>query len=51
MRAAADQARYVKLKVLSSYHFNAWAHVPQIRLFGRIGAVSNKMSAHALREF
>jgi hypothetical protein len=30
-------ARYVKLKVLSSYHFNAWAHVPQIRLFGRLG--------------
>jgi tetratricopeptide (TPR) repeat protein len=30
-------ARYVKLKVLSSYHFNAWAHMPQVRLFGRLG--------------
>ena len=30
-------ARYVKLKILSSYHFNAWAHVPQVRLFGRLG--------------
>jgi tetratricopeptide (TPR) repeat protein len=29
-------ARYVKLKVLSSYHFNAWAHVPQLQLFGRL---------------
>ncbi len=29
-------ARYVKLKVLSSYHFNAWAHLPQVRLFGRM---------------
>jgi len=29
-------ARFVKLKVLSSYHFNAWAHVPQVRLFGRL---------------
>jgi hypothetical protein len=30
-------ARYVKLKILSSYHFNAWAHVPQVRLLGRLG--------------
>jgi TIR domain-containing protein len=30
-------ARYVKLKILSSYHFNAWAHVPQVRLLGRVG--------------
>ncbi len=29
-------ARFVKLKVLSSYHFNAWAHVPQVQLFGRM---------------
>jgi hypothetical protein len=29
-------ARFVKLKVLSSYHFNAWAHVPQVRLFGQL---------------
>jgi TIR domain-containing protein len=29
-------ARYVKLKVLSSYHFNAWAHLPQVRLLGRM---------------
>jgi hypothetical protein len=29
-------ARYVKLKILSSYHFNAWAHVPQVRLLGRL---------------
>lgn len=29
-------ARYVKLKILSSYHFNAWAHVPQVRLLGQL---------------
>jgi tetratricopeptide (TPR) repeat protein len=29
-------ARYVKLKILSSYHFNAWAHVPQVRLVGQL---------------
>ena len=29
-------ARYVKLKVMASYHFNAWAHVPQVRLIGRL---------------
>jgi len=29
-------ARFVRLKVLSSYHFNAWAHLPQIRLLGRL---------------
>jgi tetratricopeptide (TPR) repeat protein len=29
-------ARFVKLKVLSSYHYNAWAHVPQVRLLGRL---------------
>jgi hypothetical protein len=29
-------ARFVKLKVLSSYHFNAWARVPQVRLLGRL---------------
>jgi len=29
-------ARYVKLKVLTSYHFNAWAHLPQVRLLGRL---------------
>jgi hypothetical protein len=28
--------RFVKLKVLSSYHFNAWAHLPQVRLLGRL---------------
>jgi len=29
-------ARFVKLKVLSSYHFNAWAHLPQVRLLGHL---------------
>jgi hypothetical protein len=32
----ATTARYVKLKVLSSYHFNAWVHLPQVRLLGRL---------------
>jgi len=32
---APTTARYVKLKFVSSYHFNAWANVPQIRLLGR----------------
>jgi len=29
-------SRYVKLKVLSSYHFNDFAHVPQVQLLGRL---------------
>jgi tetratricopeptide (TPR) repeat protein len=29
-------ARFVKLKFVSSYHFNAWAHIPQVRLVGRL---------------
>jgi len=33
---APTTARYVKLKFVSSYHFNAWAHVPQVRLIGRL---------------
>jgi len=28
--------RQVKLKVLSSYHFNDFAHVPQVQLLGRL---------------
>jgi hypothetical protein len=27
-------ARYVKIKLLSSFHFNDWANLPQIRLLG-----------------
>jgi tetratricopeptide (TPR) repeat protein len=33
---APTTARYVKLKIMASYHFNAWAHVPQVRLIGRL---------------
>ena len=33
---APTTARYVKLKFMSSYHFNAWAHIPQVQLIGRL---------------
>jgi tetratricopeptide (TPR) repeat protein len=33
---APTTARYVKLRFVSSYHFNAWAHIPQVRLIGRL---------------
>jgi len=29
-------ARFVKLKFMASYHFNAWARVSQVRLIGRL---------------
>jgi len=29
-------ARYVKIKLISTYHFNQWANLPQIRLIGRL---------------
>jgi hypothetical protein len=27
-------AKYVKIRLLSSFHFNDWANLPQIRLLG-----------------
>ena len=33
---APTTARYVKLRFVSSYHFNGWAHIPQVRLLGRL---------------
>jgi len=33
---APTTARYVKLKFVSSYHFNAWTQIPQVRLIGSL---------------
>jgi hypothetical protein len=33
---APTTARYAKLKFVSSYHFNAWTQIPQVRLIGSL---------------
>jgi hypothetical protein len=29
-------ARFVRIRFVSSYHFNAWAKIPQIQLYGHV---------------